>query len=205
VDAESREWLRQLDASAADRDTGVQRLHQLLLRVARSEVHRRQTPIGGTELDDIAQQAATDATMAILNKLPTFRGESRFTTWAYKFAMLEVSNKVGRHYWRDPPITLGREDWDRLPADSGIDPSRHAEAAELAAAVRVAVETKLTARQREVFVDIVLRDMPLDALAHKLGITRNAVYKTVWDARRKIRDFLIANHHLTEHVELDAR
>ena len=205
MEAESREWLRLLDPSAADRSAGVERLHQLMVRVARSEVRRRQTPIGGTELDDIAQQAATDATMAILHKLPTFRGESRFTTWAYKFAMLEVSNKLGRHYWRDPPASLAQEDWDRLPAGSGVDPSTHAEAVELAAAVRVAVEKKLTDRQREVFVDIVLHGVPLDALAHKLGMSRNAVYKTVWDARRKIRDFLIANHYLTEHIELDAR
>lgn len=204
MDEVSREWLRLLDGSPAERATGVERLHGLLVRIARREVHRRQTPVRGAELDDLAQQAATDATLAILSKLPTFRGESRFTTWAYKFVMLEVSNKLGRHYWRNPPAALGQEDWDRLPAGAGMDPGAQAEAAELVGAVRVAVETTLTERQRLVFVDIVLHGMPLDALAHKLGISRGAVYKTVWDARRKIRTYLVANHYLNDDVVLDA-
>ncbi|SEH53344.1 RNA polymerase sigma-70 factor, ECF subfamily [Mycolicibacterium rutilum] len=203
MDAESREWLRILDATCTERDTGIADLHAQSLRVAHGEVRRRQTPITGTELDDIAAQAASDATMAILGKLATFRGESRFTTWAYKFVILEVANKIGRHYWRNPPPDLDVEDWNRLPERFGVDPSEHAEAAELTAAIRQAVETTLTERQRQMFVDIVLRGIPLDALVDRLGTNRNAIYKTVFEARRKIRDFLVANEYLTNRVALD--
>lgn len=205
MDAESREWLRLLDAGAcgADRRIAIERLHDVLLRVARREVRRRHTAIAGTELDDIAQQAASDATLSILGKLDSFRGESRFTTWAYKFVILEVSNKLGRHYWRNPPVALDTEEWNRLPERFGIDPSEHAEAAELSAAIRHAVEATLTERQRQMFVAIVVQGIPLDALVDKLGVSRNAVYKTIFDARRKIREFLVTNQYLTNHVALE--
>lgn len=205
MDAESCDWLRHLDTGAcpAERRTAIARLHERLLRVARREVRRRHTAITGTELDDIAQQAASDATLSILGKLDTFRGESLFTTWAYKFVILEVANKIGRHYWRNPPVALDTEDWNRLPERFGIDPSEHAEAAELSTAIRHAVEATLTDRQRQMFVAIVLQGIPLDALVDKLGVSRNAVYKTIFDARRKIREFLVTNEYLTNHVALE--
>lgn len=203
MDAESDEWLRLLHSANPRRETGIARLHEQMLRAAHSEVRRRQTRISGIELDDIAQQAASDATVAVLDKLPTFRGESRFTTWAYKFVILEVANKLGRHYWRNPPVALQTEDWNRLPERFGVDPSQHAEAAELTAAIRRAVETTLTDRQRQMFVDIVVKGIPLDALCIKRGVNRNAVYKAVFEARRKIREFLVANEYLTDHAALD--
>jgi RNA polymerase sigma-70 factor (ECF subfamily) len=203
VDAESRDWLRLLHATGHTRDDAVARLHGRLLRVAHHEVRRRPTSVSGVELDDIAHQAASDATVAVLAKLVTFRGESRFTTWAYKFVVLEVSNKIGRHYWRNPSIALETEDWDRLPERFGVDPHSHAEAADLMAAIRRAVEITLTERQRQMFVDVVLNGIPLDALVIKRGVNRNAIYKTVFDARRKIRQFLVANEYLTDHVALD--
>lgn len=202
LDDESADWLRALTAAGACRDDAVRRLHERLLRVARHAMHRRKSRIAGTELDDIAHQAAADATMAVLATLATFRGESRFTTWAYKFVILEVSNKIGRHYWRNPPVSLQDEDWDRLPDRFGIDPSRHAEAAELAAAIRRAVDTTLTERQRRLFVDIVLDAVPLDALVTKLGVSRNAIYKTLFEARRKIRAYLVANEYLPDDIAL---
>ncbi|MDV3127952.1 sigma-70 family RNA polymerase sigma factor [Mycobacterium sp. 21AC1] len=203
MDAESEDWLRLLHATGGPRDDAIRRLHERLLRVAHHEVRRRQTPVSGVELDDIAAQAASDATLAVLAKLDTFRGESRFTTWAYKFVILEVSNKIGRHYWRKPQVALQPEDWDRLPERFGIDPSLHAEAAELMAAIQHAVETTLTERQRRLFIEIVVKGIPLDALVIKLGVNRNAIYKTIFEARRKIRGFLVANHYLTDHVAWD--
>ena len=66
-------------------------------------------------------QAAADALMDIIAKLGQFRGESRFTTWAYKFVIFEVSAKVGRHYWRHLGAAMAAEDWDRLPDRFGLD------------------------------------------------------------------------------------
>jgi RNA polymerase sigma-70 factor (ECF subfamily) len=129
VDRDSAEWLRSLRAGGAEHEAAAARLHALLTRVAFAEVRRRrpQPVIDGPELDDVAHQAAADALVSITGKLDQFRGESRFTTWACKFVMFEVSNKLGRHFWRQPNATLDAEDWDQLPARFGFDPGEHAE------------------------------------------------------------------------------
>jgi RNA polymerase sigma-70 factor, ECF subfamily len=200
LDAESAEWVGRLAGSGGRRDAALARLHELLVRVARGEVSRRgpRLAISGPELDDLAYQAAADALVAILGKLGQFRGESRFTTWACKFVILEVSAKIGRHFWRHPAVPLDAEDWDRLPARFGFDPAQQAEWGDLFAALRRAVDSALTSRQREIFVAIVLNDVPLDALVMHLGSSRNAIYKMLFDARRKLRAALAANGYLPD-------
>jgi RNA polymerase sigma-70 factor, ECF subfamily len=200
LDEESADWLRRLGAEGGERRAAERELHARLVRIALAEVRRRaaSTPVTGPELDDVAHQAANDAMLAILAKLGDFRGESRFTTWAYRFVVLEVSSKLGRHYWRNPPVILDAGQWERLPGRLGIDPARHAEAAGVLAEVRRVVEDELTAHQRRVFTAIVVDGIPLDALAARLGLRRNAIYKVIFDARRKIRRALVANGYLDE-------
>ena len=109
-----------------------------------------------------------------------------------------MSSKLGRHYWRNPPVALDAGQWDRLPDRFGIDPARHAESAGILAEVRRVVDDELTSHQRRVFVAIVVDEIPLDALAARLGLRRNAIYKVIFDARRKIRRALVANGYLDE-------
>ena len=189
-----------LAGTGPQREAALARLHGMLVRIAQAEVRRRgpRLRISGPELEDLAYQAAADALMAITGKLGQFRGESRFTTWAYKFVIFEVSAKVGRHFWRHPNVPLDAGDWDRLPDRFGFEPATEAEWRDLLAALRRAVDAELTPRQREVFVAIVLNDVPLDALAVKLGSTRNALYKMMFDARRKLRAALAANGYLDD-------
>jgi RNA polymerase sigma-70 factor, ECF subfamily len=198
LDADSSGWLRALGCAGPAREAALGRLHELLVRIARGEVARRGPRLGitGPELEDLAYQAAADALLAITSKLGQFRGESRFTTWAYKFVILEVSAKIGRHFWRRPAVPWDAEDWDRLPARFGFDPAHQAEWRELLAALRRAVDAELTARQRQVFVAIVLNGVPLDALTVQLASNRNAIYKTLFDARRKLRAALAANGYI---------
>ena len=200
VDAESVDWPRALAGTGPQREEALARLHRLLVRIARGEVARRgpRLRLSGPELDDLAYQAAADALVAITGKLGQFRGESRFTTWAYKFVIFEVSAKIGRHFWRHPSVRLDAEDWERLPDRFGFDPAQEAEWRDLLAALRRAVDEVLTARQRRVFVALVLNGVPLDTLVIELGTTRNAIYKTLFDARRKLRAALVANGYLSD-------
>ncbi len=200
LDPDSAGWVSALTATGTQREAGLARLHELLLRIARGEANRRgaQLRLAGPELDDIAHQAAADALLAITAKLAQFRGESRFTTWAYKFVMFEVSAKIGRHFWRNPSVSLEAEDWERLPDRFGFQPAQQSEWQDLMAALRGAVESELTARQRHVFVALVLNGIPLDALVIELDTNRNAIYKTLFDARRKLRAVLVANGYLTD-------
>src|SRR6266487_2335056 len=129
LDPASAEWLRVLADTGPRREAALARLHEMLLRIAQGEVRRRgpRLRLAGPELDDLAYQAAADALLAITGKLGQFRGESRFTTWAYKFVIFEVSGKIGRHFWRHPAVPLDAEDWDRLPDRFGFDPAQEAE------------------------------------------------------------------------------
>jgi RNA polymerase sigma-70 factor, ECF subfamily len=198
LDPESAGWLQALAGTGPAQQAAVTRLHEMLVRVAHGEVRRRgpRLRITGPELDDLAYQAAADALLAITAKLGQFRGESRFTTWAYKFVIFEVSAKIGRHFWRNPGIPLDGEDWDRLPDRFGFDPAREAEWRDLLGALHRAVDAELTARQRAVFVAIVLNGTPLDALVIELASNRNAIYKTLFDARRKLRAALAAHGYV---------
>jgi RNA polymerase sigma-70 factor, ECF subfamily len=200
LDAESAEWVQALAGGGPRREAALTRLHDRLLRIARGEAARRgpRLSIAGPELDDLAHQAAADALLAITAKIGQFRGESRFTTWAYKFVIFELSAKIGRHFWRQPRVPMFAEDWDRLPSRFDVDPAHEAEWRDLLTALRRAVDSELTPRQREVFVAIVLNDVPLDTLVVTLASSRNAIYKMLFDARRKLRAALVANGYLRD-------
>ena len=198
LDAESLEWLRTLRADGAEHDAAVERLHALLLRAARYEVNRRRASLAhvrGNELDDIALEAADDALMSILRRLEDFRGASRFTTWAYKFALLEAAVKLRKRAWQGREIPLEPETWSTF-SSAGLGPEASAEQRELLTALQGAIEEVLTPHQRQVLVALALNGVPIDVLAERLSTTRGALYKTLHDARRKLRAFL-HEHDLT--------
>src|ERR687897_3349356 len=200
LDVESRAWVDGLRAAGAGRAQALERLHDLLLRAAHAEAHRRHhryPEIGGTELDDLCNQAADDAVLAVMSKLDGYRGASRFTTWAYAFAIFEVSVKLRRHAWRGRSIPTADDDatWNSLAAGAEAAQSR-LEWAELLRALRRAVGEELTPRQRDVFIAVALNDVEIDVMANQLNSTRGAIYKLLHDARRKLRRRLERDGHL---------
>jgi RNA polymerase sigma-70 factor, ECF subfamily len=188
-DVESLGWLQALSGTGRERDDAVECLHGLLLGAARVEVARRRavTDVGSGDLDDLALQAADDALVAVLRKLHTYRGDSRFTTWAYKFALLEAAVRLRRRPWIGRELPLEADGWAQLPDDRGLSPAGQAEASELIHAVRDAIAEVLTPHQRAVLVALTLNDVPIDVLAERRGTTRGALYKTLHDGRRKLR------------------
>jgi RNA polymerase sigma-70 factor (ECF subfamily) len=187
-DAESSAWVRALEDTGPEHDAAIQRLHALLLRAAGTEVARRRASAAGAsgDFDDVAIQAADDALMAILSKLHTYRGDSRFTTWAYKFALLEAAAAMRRRPWHGRELPLEADGWARFP-DGRPSTAGQAEASELIDAIREAITEVLTPHQRGVLVALTLNDVPIDVLAERRGTTRNALYKTLHDGRRKLR------------------
>ena len=200
MDADSRRWVDGLSSSGAQRDQSLARLHELLVRIAGREVRRRagSLQLVGPEVDDLAHQAAADALLAITAKIGEFRGDSRFTTWAYKFVFFEVSTKIGRHFWRTKAATVTDDHWERLADRLAPRPEDAAEANELLDAVRGAVATDLTDHQRRLFLAIVVQGVPMDALAAQSGTSRNTIYKGLFDARRKVRASLEASGYLRD-------
>jgi RNA polymerase sigma-70 factor, ECF subfamily len=189
LDPESREWLRCLRADGATRDDAIARLHGLLLGAARFEVARRRPSLPhlrGDELDDIANEAADDALMSVLRRLDDFRGASRFTTWVYKFALLDAAVKLRKRAWQGREVPLEPEGWG-LFSSSDLEPDGEAEQTELLEAIRSAIADVLTPHQRRVLVALALNGVPIDVLAERLNTNRGALYKTLHDARRKLR------------------
>jgi RNA polymerase sigma-70 factor (ECF subfamily) len=197
LDADSRQWVEQLRVGHPRHHQTVARLHDVLHRVAVHELSRRRhqlRSIRGPEFDDLAQQAADDALVNVLDRLDEFRGLSRFTTWAYTFVMFEVSAKVARHAWRRQPPDVEQLEWDQLQDLMALLPEeRFEQRAQLDALSRAIAE--LTDRQREVFVAVALNDVSIDVLAVKLRTNRNAVYKNLFDARRRLRARMAAAGH----------
>jgi RNA polymerase sigma-70 factor (ECF subfamily) len=185
----SQAWLDALGSDGRERERAVESLHALLLRAARHEVRRRRSTLAqvrGEELDDIATQAADDALVAVLAKLDTFRGASRFTTWAYKFALLEAGVRLRRRAWQEREVVLDSESWMQL-ATQADGPGDDAERAELLRTLSACIGEKLTPHQRQVLVALAMDGVPIDVLAERLATTRGALYKTLHDARQKLR------------------
>lgn len=200
IDRENRRWVQDLAATGPIRETACGELYPLLLRVAKSEARRRAPllRLDGPELEDIAHQAAADALMSITERLDRFRGEARFTTWASKFVIFNVATKMNRHFWRRFEIPYDQEDWSRIASRFDLGPEDEAQVRDFAAAVSSAVEESLSDRQRLVFVATVLNGMPMDVLADQLGSTHNALYKVLFDARKKLRAALVSGGYLPE-------
>jgi RNA polymerase sigma-70 factor, ECF subfamily len=185
----SRGLHERLRGGGEEHAAAVVELHALLLKAARFEVARRRDSVAGLrggDHDDLAQQSADDALLAVLAKLDEFRGESRFTTWAYKFALLEAGVKMRRRAWQGREVPIEEEAWATL-ADAGASVQHEVETGEMLGALREEIERSLSTRQRQVLVAVALNDIPIDVLAERLGSTRGALYKTLHDARKKLR------------------
>jgi RNA polymerase sigma-70 factor (ECF subfamily) len=188
-ETEARAWLAALRSSGAERDQAAARLHALLLQAARFELSRRRAALDGSlreRFDDLAMQSADDALTAIMAKLDDYRFESRFTTWAYKFAILEAAVRARRRAWQERELPIDPQVWTSLPART-LDPVHSVEVREQLQAVTRAIQTELSTHQREVLSALVIEEVPVDVLAERLNTTRGALYKTLHDARQKLR------------------
>jgi RNA polymerase sigma-70 factor (ECF subfamily) len=185
-------WLGPLASAGPAHDHAVGELHGLLLRASRFEVHRRASALGlagDSELEDIAQQAADDALLAVLSRLGSFERRSRFTTWAYKFAIHTAGVAVRRHAWRDRDLAPSSGDTLEQLADRAQDPAEAAHTRELLARIARAIPL-LTSHQRDVLLALAVEGVPIDVLADRLSSNRNALYKTLHDARTRLRRLL---------------
>ena len=194
----SRDWVTEL--RGPDCDAAIAELHALLLRASRFELGRRRGQLAhvpARDVDDLAVQSADDALVAVLAKLDDFAGRSRFTTWAYKFALLEAAVKARRRAWHKREIVVDHELWPE-PRDPGRSAQERLEERELMDALRDAIAEELTTHQREVFIALALNGVPIDVLAEERDTTRGALYKTLHDARRKLRATLAAAGHIAE-------
>lgn len=194
---EDQRWLDGLANSGADHDRTCRDLHAILLGAAKFEVAQRRHAhhLGGADLDNIACEAASDALLLIIRKADEFRGDSRFTTWATRFVGFEVRAKLRQHVSRHRTVGLAPEHDEQL-AEANSDPSVHAEAQELAGAIRGVVNDRFTANQRTVFLALLMCDVTPAHLGRQMGLNANAIYQIAFRARRCLRGQLRTNGFL---------
>ncbi|MDO5710931.1 MAG: sigma-70 family RNA polymerase sigma factor [Micrococcales bacterium] len=190
------DWVAALSTPGPQQAHALAELHKLMLRAARHQVWRMRSQlgdVGDVTIDVLINQSADEAMAVLLRKLPTFEGRSRFTTWAYKFAILQTAAEVRRTAWRNSDVDLHDVDtiWD--PAAS---PAQEAEATDLSRALVEAMMSTLTLHQRRVTIALAVDLVPVDVLAERLGTTRGALYKTLHDARSRLRAELIHTGYL---------
>jgi RNA polymerase sigma-70 factor, ECF subfamily len=193
---EGRVWVRALRSTGADRDRAVAELYKLLLRAARFELSRRPArlhAVRGETFEDLAVQSADNALTAILAKLDDYRYESRFTTWAYKFVILEAAVTARRRAWQERELPMDPRTWSAC-RDGKVDPAGEVIMRERLREVAIAIQEQLSPHQREVLTALVLADVPIDVLAERLNTSRGALYKTLHDARRKLRAVIDPDH-----------
>jgi RNA polymerase sigma-70 factor (ECF subfamily) len=188
------DWVSRL-RDDVHRHEATRELHQLMLRAARHQIARMPEgrDLGWARREEIVHAAADEATSSVLSRLGRFEGRSRFTTWAYKFAILQTAVEVRRSAWRQRETDL-----EALgePVSDATGPEAYAESSDLTRAVREAIDHALTDHQRHVAIALLVEGVPIDVLAERLGSTRNSLYKTLHDARVRLRDDLTTRGYL---------
>jgi RNA polymerase sigma-70 factor (ECF subfamily) len=184
------DWLAAL---RADSDEAWSAIRQRVHRGLHAYLRGRGGSLAGADLEALAEDAVQDTLLTVRAKIDTFRNGSRFTTWVHRIAVNALLGQLRRRRWElRPPASDGEGDADWLGEDGAPVPEQAALQRELWALVRQLVEVELTPHQRTVLLAHVFELKPLDLVASDLGTTRDAVYKAIHDARRKLRAGLVA-------------
>jgi RNA polymerase sigma-70 factor (ECF subfamily) len=190
LDAESQAWWHRLHGCESVRTDAIEELHERLQREAKFHVRQRVSTLAAfprSDIDDLATQAADDALIALLGKLDDYRGESQFLTWARRFAALDAQVSVRRRLGRDR-IGISRDpEHALLVADPGSSLHDRVETRERLRRLTKVINNRLTVRQRAVLVAVAIDGVSTDTLAGELQTTPGAIYKTLHDARVKVR------------------
>ena len=198
----NEQWLEELRASGAAQEAAIADLRDLLLRTVLFFFHRNLGDferLARNEILQLAEDCAQDALIAVIDHLSDFRGDSKFTTWAYKFAINIALMTARRERWKG--ISLDQmsfaddgslAEWVMRDKSSGLTPDQSALQREIRENIREVIEQDLTDRQRRVLMLMVFHEVPMDEVARRLDTNRNAIYKMLHDARRKLKDRLQA-------------
>ena len=162
--------------------------------------------LAAQELAQMAEDLAQDATLRVMANLDNFRGESGFTTWANKIAVRLAISDLRRARYRDFSLDELTADGDLLPASTRLaspsspTPEKIAERDDVLEKIDLALKEALTERQYQALVAVALKDIPMDVLAERMGTNRNALYKLIHDARRKLKTHLEAQGISTDYM-----
>ena len=196
----NQEWVRDLSAGGVSQEAAIADLRDILLRAALYFFSRNLGDFGGLSRDEILQRAedcAQDALIAVMQHLPDFRGDSKFSTWVYKFAINMALMAARRERWKEislDQLSTSSEDalseWTVQDKPDRVAPEQSAIQNEVRQVIQDVIAHDLTDKQRHVLILMVFNEVPMDEVVRHLGANRNAVYKLLHDARRKLKSGL---------------
>ncbi len=193
----NEEWLHDLRSEGPEQQEAINDLRQYLLRAILYFFSQNPGDLRGLardEIEQVGQDLAQDALLTILKHLDEFRGESKFTTWAYRFAINMSLVEARRQRWKNVSLDNMLSNAElpdvQFEDENAANPELQARRQEIWSAVRDVIDHDLTPRQREILTAIALEDVPMDVVTQRLGTNRNAVYKMLHDARSKLRKSL---------------
>lgn len=209
-DRSNEEWIQALQAQdPALQSLALAELRRRLQRSLTFYLSQDRSDLRGLATQELAQMAedlAQDATLRIMANLHRFRGESRFTTWANKIAIRIAISDLRRSRYKDFSLDELSTDGDFLPVSATLGdaasatPEKIAERDNVMETIERALQEALSERQRQALVAIALHGVPMDVLAERMGSNRNALYKLIHDARRKLKAHLQAQGLSTEYM-----
>ncbi len=189
----NEEWLRDLRAEGMAQEAALRDLRESIVRTLRASLGGRQHGKLGDaeEAGQLAQDCAQEAVLIVLDKLGTFRGDSRFTTWVYQIGIRVLLGELRRRRWQEVSLDRTERD-DSLPTQPiedrvSANPEQAFHREQIWTVFREIIDKELTHRQRAALVAHVFQGEPLDQLAERLATTRDAVYKLIHDARKKLK------------------
>jgi RNA polymerase sigma-70 factor (ECF subfamily) len=192
IEHTNEEWTSMLKSQGTERDTALTELRAVLVR-GLGYALAKYPDVSQADIEDFCQ----DALLRIIDQLDTFRGESRFTTWAQKIAVHVAFTEMRRRRWRDASLDemTRLSDGDLLPkrwADPAATVEQQTMRKEILDIMRRVIAQELTDKQRQAFVVVRLRGVPMEEAAKKLNMNRNALYKLLFDARQKLKQQMLA-------------
>jgi RNA polymerase sigma-70 factor (ECF subfamily) len=181
----NHDWLA--DLTGPQRDAALVDLRALLQRGLRYALASRPN-VDDEAIEDFIQEAL----LKILDNLDSFRGESKFTTWAQKIAVNVAFTELRRLRWRDVSLdemtdSKGLDFVPDMLVDHSAPPDQQAIQHIFLETLGRLIETELTDKQRQALVAVQIQGVPLEEVARRLGSNRNATYKLLHDARRRLK------------------
>jgi RNA polymerase sigma-70 factor (ECF subfamily) len=178
-----------------EKQEALEDLRRALEKAASFYVRRRAIGLrfaSPDSLEALSQDAAQEATLQVLAKLDSFRGESKFLTWASAIAVGRAMTALRRRRWQDASLDRVLDGWQQ-PAETVIAkdgwqrPDLAARRREIWEVIAHVARNDLTQRQRDVLNQVVLQGISPDEIAERTGTTPGALYKLAHDARRKLK------------------
>jgi RNA polymerase sigma-70 factor (ECF subfamily) len=194
ADRTNEQWLTELRFPGPEREKALADLRSFLVRGLMFGLADRSS-VTEADIEDFAQEAL----LKITASLDTFRGESRFTTWAQKIAIRVAFSELRRARWKDTSLQGVIEQYDEgdftpaLLTDTSASPEQQATQHTVLELVQRLVQEELTDRQRQAITAVIFGGMNLEEVARRMGTNRNALYKLLHDARQSLKQHIIAH------------